>query len=434
MEMLSLGEKIKSRRKDLGMTLKDLAGDRITPGQISLVESGKSNPSMDLLEYLAGALNTSVEYLMESEETQAEKICIYYENVAESHVLNNELQLGEQFLESAMYYAEKYTLDNRKAKNLYLRAIISTQKNEVGLAQQYFLAANGIFIKIGMQEEVINTYVQLGKITLKLNAYHSSCSYFQQAEKVFQENDIGNDFLLGEIYYYTALIYFKLDNMDKAINYSYLAKEKFFEINNNNEYGKSLLLLSKEYINKQDINNAIKYSQKSLDVFKKSDNMVYIGDIENDLGRLFYEFDNLEESFIHLNNAKEIRMKNDKTSIIETLSNICDNYIKLKDVENSRLILKEIINNIPTGNEDGLIKYYLLKYRVDVLDKNIKEAEITLLMALEYAEKKSLTKYIGELSITVGKFYIDNGDDKQAAQYLNKGVEAFKQLGVIQYI
>ena len=88
MEILSLGEKIKRRRKELNMTLKDLAGDRITPGQISLVESGRSNPSMDLLEYLAGALNTSVEYLMESEETQAEKISIYYEQIAESYILN----------------------------------------------------------------------------------------------------------------------------------------------------------------------------------------------------------------------------------------------------------------------------------------------------------------------------------------------------------
>lgn len=68
MEILSLGEKIKRRRKQLNMTLKDLAKDRITPGQISLVESGRSNPSVDLLEYLADALNTNVEYLMESEE------------------------------------------------------------------------------------------------------------------------------------------------------------------------------------------------------------------------------------------------------------------------------------------------------------------------------------------------------------------------------
>jgi transcriptional regulator with XRE-family HTH domain len=262
MEILSLGEKLKRRRKDLDMTLKDLAGDRITPGQISLVESGKSNPSMDLLEYLAVALNTSVEYLMETEETQAEKICIYYENVAEAHILNKDLQLGEQFLENSMYYAEKYNLDNRKATNLYLRAIISIEKKEMGLAQQYFLAANAIFIKLNLQENVINTYVKLGSITLELEAYHSSCSYFQQAEKVFQENDIGNDYLLGEIYYYIALIYFKLDNLDKSINYSYLAKEKFAEINNKKEYGKTLLLLSKEYIKKEDINNAIKYSKK----------------------------------------------------------------------------------------------------------------------------------------------------------------------------
>lgn len=87
MEILSLGEKIKRRRKELNMTLKDLAGDRITPGQISLVESGKSNPSMDLLEYLAETLNTSIEYFMESEDTQAEKICKYYENIAESHII-----------------------------------------------------------------------------------------------------------------------------------------------------------------------------------------------------------------------------------------------------------------------------------------------------------------------------------------------------------
>ena len=107
MEILSLGEKIKRRRKELNMTLKDLAGDRITPGQISLVESGRSNPSMDLLEYLAGALNTSVEYLMESEETQAEKISIYYEQIAESYILNGGYITAEKYIENALYKIKK---------------------------------------------------------------------------------------------------------------------------------------------------------------------------------------------------------------------------------------------------------------------------------------------------------------------------------------
>lgn len=433
MEILSLGEKIKIRRKNLNMTLKDLAGDRITPGQISLVESGKSNPSMDLLEYLALALNTSVEYLMESEETQAEKVCVYYENIAEAHILNNEFQLGEQFLENAMYYAEKYNLDYRKARNLYLRAIISMSKEEMGLAQQYFLASNAIFIKLNHQEEVVKTYLKLGKITLSLNAYHSSCSYFQQAEKVFQDNNIGDDFLLGQIYYFTALIYFRLDDIDKSINYSYLAKEKFEEINNRKQYAKTLLLLSKEYIKKEDLNNAIKYSEKSLEIFRENDEKEYIGDIENDLGKLFYEFENIEESFIHLNKAKEMRSDNED-AVIETLSNICENYIKLKDLENSKETLKEILNRISDKNYNNIIKYYLLKYRVDILEKNVKEAEETLLMALQYAENMNLIEQVGEISIIAGKFYIDNNDDKKAAKYLHAGVENFKKIGIIKYL
>lgn len=99
MEILSLGEKIKRRRKELNMTLKELAGERITPGQISLVESGRSNPSMDLLEYIAITLNTSVEYLMETEKIQAEKICLYYEQIAESAILNDDIKKGEKFIE-----------------------------------------------------------------------------------------------------------------------------------------------------------------------------------------------------------------------------------------------------------------------------------------------------------------------------------------------
>lgn len=433
MEILSLGEKIKRRRKDLDMTLKDLAGERITPGQISLVESGKSNPSMDLLEYLAETLNTSVEYLMETEDTQAEKICLYYENIAESYILNDDIKKGEQYLESAMFYAEKYHLDYRKARNLYLRAMVAMEKKEMGLAQQLFLAANTIFIRLSRHEEVINTYLKLGIITINLEAYHSSNSYFQQADKIFQENDIGNDFLLGEIYYYIALVNFKLENTETSINYSYLAKKKFEQINNKKEYALTLLLISKEYISKQDIDNAIKYSEKSLKFFKESGEYEYIGEIENELGKLFYHFENIEESFVHLNKAKEIRMKNADPAVIDTLINICENYIKLKDINNSRIVLNEIFNS-ENINEKNKIKCFLLQYRVNILDKNYEKAEEALLEALEHAKKSNLHEEEGEVSIIIGKYYLENGNDKAAAKYLDLGVEAFKKIGILRNI
>ncbi len=432
MEILSLGEKIKRTRKELNMTLKDLAGDRITPGQISLVESGKSNPSMDLLEYLAEALNTSIEYLMESEESQAEKVCCYFENMAESYIIGESLNNAEQYIEKALYYAEKYNLEYRKAKNLYLRGVVYMKKEETALAQQFFLSANVIFIKNNYHEETVNTFLNLGKITLDLKAYHSSCSYFQQAEKVYSDNDIGNDFLLGEIYYYIAYTYFKLENSDKAMDYSFLAKEKFRQLDDKKEYAKALLLLSEQYSKQGDLNNAIKYSKKTLDVYKEIEDGQLIAEIENNLGKLFYEFENLEESFIHLNKAKEIRIRNKDKKLVNTLINICENFIKLKDIEKAKLTLNEIIQAIDDGSDKALIQYYLLKYKVELLESNTKEAENTLLLALNFVVNMDYVKETAEISIIIGKFYLDCGKDKEAAEYLNEGVENFKKIGVIK--
>lgn len=432
MEILALGEKIKRRRKELGMTLKDLAGERITPGQISLVESGRSNPSMDLLEYLAETLETSVEYLMESEETQAEKISIYYEQVAEAYILGSDYTTGEKYIENALYYAEKYNIEYRKAKNLYLRSKIYMAKGELVLAQQFFLSANVIFIKHNNFEEIINTFLNLGKITLSLKAYHSSSSYLRQAEKVYLDNEIGSDGLLGEIYYFMAQAYFKTEHIDKAINYSFLAKKKFEQVQNREEYAKTLLLLSEEYNKKGDLTNAIKYSEKTLAVYKELDELTNVSEIENNLGRLFYEFDNIEESFKHYKIAKDIRVRRNDNKVIETLINICENYIKLKNINMCEEILEEVKNYLKEDDIEALIEVNLLWYRIYTIKEMYKEAEHTLIDTYKIAKVNDLLNKAGQVAIMVGKYYIDNKKDFEAAKYLDEGVTIFKKIGVLK--
>ena len=431
MEILTLGEKIKRRRKELEMTLKDLAGDRITPGQISLVESGRSNPSMDLLEYLANALQTSVEYLMESEETQAEKICVYYEQMAETYILNQDYISAEKYIENALYYAEKYDLEYRKAKNLFLRANICKAKNELVLAQQLYLSANVIFIKRNNFEQVINTFLNLGKITLSLKAYHSATTYLKQAEKVYLDNNIGNDSLLGEIYYEMAESYFKIDDIKKAIDYTFLAKQKFEQVQHREEYGKALLLLSQEYNKKGDLVNAIKYSKKTLEVYRELEEEKNISAIENNLGKLFFEFDNIEEAFRHYNVAKEIRMRNNDTNVIETLINICEGYIKIKEIDKCEEVLEEIKTLIDGTDVEQIIEQNLLWYRVYTIKEMADEAELVLLETFNLAKVNGLEKRAAELAILLGRYYIGIKKDYEAAKYLDEGVKIFRNLGIL---
>ena len=431
MEILSLGEKIKRKRKELNMTLKDLAANRITPGQISLVESGRSNPSMDLLEYLAENLQTSVEYLMESEESQAEKICVFYEGTAESYVLSGDFVSAEKYIENALYYAEKFGLEYRKAKNLYIRANVAMKNGELALAQQIYLSANVIFIKNNKYEEVTNTFLNLGKITLKLKAYHSATSYLRQAEKVYLDNEIGNDLLLGEIYYQIAEAYFKIDNIAKAMNYSFLAKEKFEQVYDEEGYAKTLLGISEKYSESGDLSNAIKYSKKALEVYRELNKGNHIANIENNLGKLFYEFENFEESFKHLERAKELRMRNRDQSVVETLFNICENYIKLKNMEKCEITLKEINRVIDENVIENVIEYNLLWYRVYTIKEMYKEAENILIDTFNLAKANELSKKTAQVAIMIGKFYIDWKKDNEAAKYLDQGVNILKELGVL---
>ncbi|MCE9655916.1 tetratricopeptide repeat protein [Clostridium celatum] len=431
MEILTLGEKIKRRRKELDMTLKDLAADRITPGQISLVESGRSNPSMDLLEYLAGALKTSTEYLMESEETQAEKICMYYEQMAEAYILTEDYITAEKYIENAMFYAEKYNLEYRKAKNLYLRATIHKEKDELVLAQQYYLSANVIFIKNNNCEQVVNTFLNLGKITLELKAFHSATSYLRQAEKVYLDNNIGNDAMLGEIYYIMAEGYFKIDNIKKSMDYAFLAKQKFEQLQNKEEYGKALLLLAQDYNKNGDLANAIKYSKKTLEVYTELKEEKSISTIENNLGKLFFEFDNVEEAFKHYQIAKEIQLRRKDSNIVETLFNICEGYIKIKELHKCEEVLFDIGRLIDESNVEHIVEKNLLWYRVYTIREMYSEAEYVLIDTFNLAKNSGLYNKAAQIAIMIGKFYIEFKRDFEAAKYLDEGVNIFKEIGIL---
>ena len=74
--------------------------------------------------------------------------------------------------------------------------------------------------------------------------------------------------MLGEIYYQMAEGYFKIDNITKAMNYSFLAKEKFEQVYDEEKYAKTLLGISEKYSENGDLSNAIKYSEKALEVYK----------------------------------------------------------------------------------------------------------------------------------------------------------------------
>src|ERR671911_58948 len=67
-DSLTIGRRIRQLRTDRGMTLEELAGavDR-APSQLSMIENGRREPKLTLLQAIARALGTTLDALLESE-------------------------------------------------------------------------------------------------------------------------------------------------------------------------------------------------------------------------------------------------------------------------------------------------------------------------------------------------------------------------------
>lgn len=61
---MELGEKLRQERLNLGLSQKQVCGDRITRNMLSRIENGQARPSMQTLQYLAGVLQKPVGYFL----------------------------------------------------------------------------------------------------------------------------------------------------------------------------------------------------------------------------------------------------------------------------------------------------------------------------------------------------------------------------------
>ena len=127
-----------------------------------------------------------------------------------------------------------------------------------------------------------------------------------------------------------------------------------------------------------------------------------------------------------------MRIDNRDDKLVETLIDICENYIKLKNIEKCNetlLAIKEILKN---DDIERILDYNYLCYRVASLEDNKEKAEFILLDMIHIADKYGLEKRKAEISITLGKFYLELKRDYESAKYLDKGIESLKKIGIIK--
>lgn len=431
MEILTLGEKIKLKRKEKNMTLKELAGDRVTPGQISLVETGKSNPSIELLEYIAQRLETDVDYFLESEEKQASKICEYYINMAECSLVNGDFKISEEYVEKGIHYANLYNLELYKGKFNMVLANLRYNNKLYDEAQQYCLVANRIFLKINLIEESIKSFILLGKISSCMGYYSTALNYFTQGENIINDYKIEDEFLKAKVNFYIAMTYLNMNKISEAIDFACIAKNKLEFFNDKRAYADVLLLISKSYAKDGNIKEAINYSNKAKSVLEELNCKREIAEIEDGIGEVFAKQDNFEQSFMHLKNAVKIKQDINDETLPATLFKLCDNYIELRQFDEAKKCIDRITDMIKYEDYEYRIKMYEYISKIYTLENDRRMLEETLINAVKYLESTDYKKQLADFYVSLGKLYMDMNLQELALKYMNRSLEIYKQLNII---
>ncbi|MGM9535823.1 MAG: helix-turn-helix domain-containing protein [Intestinibacter sp.] len=430
MNILSLGEKIKKLRKEKNMTLKELAGDRITAAQISHIERDKSHTSYELLEYLADRLDVSIDYLLETKEMQSKKITDNLILQSEIYIKRDALDEAEKEIKEIIEICEEYDLSENYGKCNYLLGNIYLKRKDSRKANFYFEKALFHFIKNDDKKRIFQCYMNIANIYFEDKFYQVALTNYYFAKEILDEINVDDPDTYKELYSKISKCYIKMDDTEKALEFI----EKIGNIDNQYSPAQEvemLVLKAKNLLAEAKYVESKEYFAKALKIIEKEENKDKLAQVYLTVGSIYGEMGDNEKFLEYSEKVYDIKKNDSDEYMMDSLFNIIKSYIDSNEFElakkYSKLALAAAIKTKSKYNEFKALKYYcdIYKYKGET-DISIEY----LIKCIEIVSKLDNEKILGNLYIELGQLYSGVSKEKELECY-QKGVSIFKKLEII---
>lgn len=430
MDILSLGEKIKKLRKENNMTLKELAGDRITAAQISHIERDKSHTSQELLDYLAQRLDVSVDYLIETKEMQSRKITDNLILQCEVYVKCNELDKAEEQINQIISICKEYNLIENYGKCNFLLGEINLRRKNYPMVINNFEKALYFFIKNNDKKKIFDCYLKIGDVYMEEEFYKGAIGHFKFAEEVLNEIQTEDSHLYIELYSKIAYSYIKLNQYDNSLEYI----EKIDELGSQKNIKKEteiLILKANNLLNMGKYEEAKIYFKKALEILEEEENRNGLVSTYSTISEIYKNIGDNEKVLEYSHKVYNIKQNDEDEYTSSSLFSMIEAYIKSREFELAKkyckIALASSIKCKNKFNEYKVLKFYSDMYKIQ--NENV--------MAIEYLSKciniisdLENKKILANLYIELGQLYTDISKEKEL-EYYQKGVFMYKELEII---
>ena len=430
MNILSLGEKIKKLRKEQNMTLKELAGDRITAAQISHIERDKSHTSHELLEYLADKLGVSVDYLLETKEMQSKKITDNLILKSEIYIKCDELEKAEEEINNIIDICKKFNLTENYGKCNNLLAEINCKKEDYSSAVYYYEKALFYFIKDDVKEEIYNCYLNIADIYSIDKFYKGAITHYMFAKEALHKSNIEDIDIYKELYSKISQCYMRLDQPEKALEFM----EKIDKIDHKDcikEEVDTLVMKAKSLLSIGKYSESKECFNKALEIIEKEENKNRLAKVYLTISNIYSEVGDIDKHLEYSQRVYDITKRDESKYTMESLFNIIESYVKKDDYDIAKKYCKLALAS-SIKNKDKYYEYKSLKFYSDMYrDKDEVEVAIDYLnKCIDIVSKLDNDKLLASLYIELGRLYSNISKEKELECY-QQGVLMYKNLNII---
>lgn len=432
-EIQTLGNKIKNRRKELCMTLRELAGDRVTPAQLSYVETDKCKPSLDLLEYISVRLGLKMDYLLESEEQQVSKHCEFNIKVSLLECRNGCLDSALKRLDKTIELSSTYGLNSLNGEAELNLGTIYSLSNDSKSAVCHFLNALYKFSMADDYRGIVRAYIKIGQNHYDRRSFDTSLQYFKQAESYLDKlNDMDIVIKLIINYYLSALSALRSDMENTALyaKDAYICLESLY---NPCTLDGTMLRNTANPGNEYEYHKGL---QNIDDIFRAA---VYGMDLKllarmgTKLGIIFSICGMIEDSERCLYRSKYIEYAiNDSALPLTLIADGC-NLIENREFDKALLTFEDALN-LSMDSENRKLEYfaYYNLFRLFERKGDLLKAEECIRKCVDIMKESDNSKGLAYCCLELGQFYRRINREKEAYFYLKEALTNYKRTAVLE--
>jgi tetratricopeptide (TPR) repeat protein len=427
-----LGERLRTLRVNAGLTQTDLAGDRFSKEYVSQIERGKTRPTQETLEWLAGRLGVDPGFLASG--VAADERGRIEASLARAEALSEDRQFPEALEEFTRVYP---TIAGIAATELEVRSLsgegwVRMRLGEVKEAIELLSRAR-VMTEDAMFSDVDRAEVlfRLGACRVELSSIQTAISLLNEALALAEGSELPCDRLRAEIFRWRSRCYRRQRDYEAAREDLEKALELAEALDDPRTVATVYFHASAVAERQGQWVLARKYAERAKAQFEEIADRAAVGKLLNNLGGLNFLLGKPEDAVDQLNESFRVLLEyGSEADAARAVSSLAQVNLRTGQVETAeeqaRQALTLLGDRVEVVDEIGNAQLVLGR---SLLEQNrLDEAAEAFEAAERSFDKFSSLSHRASAWIAKGDLAARRGQDQVAAQLYRRAAEALQDF------